>query len=143
MQLSGITKILGGEKVVHCKIKNQMDLIELCKKGLSKDALVHLAKNINLSMKDMTKILPITERTIQRHSKNQYFNKTVSEHILQIAEVVTRGTEVFGDKKLFLKWLKSTNKSLAFKTPISLLDSSYGYTLIMDELGRIEHGVYA
>jgi putative toxin-antitoxin system antitoxin component (TIGR02293 family) len=60
---------------------------------------------------------------------------------LQIAEVAVRGAEVFEDKNKFLIWMNSPNKALADKTPMSLLSSRFGTDMVLDELGRIEHGV--
>gem|GEM_PF-89207 len=100
-----------------------MDLIELGDKGVTKDALVHLTRYLDISLSQMAELLSITERTIQRYTMEKSFNRILSEQILQIAEVAARGTEVFGDKDKFLLWLKQPNRALGNKTPINLLGS--------------------
>jgi hypothetical protein len=40
-------------------------------------------------------------------------------------------------------WLKSPNATFSGQTPLSLLDTEIGAELVMDTLGRIEHGVFA
>jgi len=35
------------------------------------------------------------------------------------------------------------NKALNNKTPMSLLNSKFGTNMVLDELGRIEHGVFS
>jgi hypothetical protein len=87
MDLSGVMKVLGGQKVLGKKIKSRMDLVELSKSGLTKKALAHLAKYMSLSVRQMSEFLPVTERTLQRRSPDAHFNRVVSEQILQIAEV--------------------------------------------------------
>lgn len=139
MELTGVTEILGGVEVLQKKINNRMDLIELSNKGVPKDALLRLAKYLNLSVSQMAEFLAITERTIQRYTLKKNFNHTVSEQILQIAEVATKGTSAFGDKDKFLSWMKQPNKALANKTPLSLFSSRFGTEIVLDELGRIEH----
>jgi putative toxin-antitoxin system antitoxin component (TIGR02293 family) len=67
----------------------------------------------------------------------------VSEQVLQIAAVVARGTEVFGGKDRFLAWAKQPSTALSDKTPLELLGSRFGTDLVLDELGRIEHGVFS
>jgi len=141
MELSGITRVLGGQRVLHKRIKNGIDLIELSKKGVTKDALSHLAKYLCYSMSQMAELLPVTERTIQRYAPKEHFNRVVSEQILQIAEVAAKGTEVFEDKNKFLSWMNHPNSVLANRTPSSLLSSRFGTEMVLDELGRIEHGV--
>lgn len=120
-----------------------MDLIELSEKGVTKDALLHLADYLGLSVGQMAQLLPVTERTIQRHSRRQRFSPAVSEHILQVAGAAARGTEVFGDRETLNAWLRHPSRALAQKTPMSLLRSRFGTQMVLDELGRIEYGVVA
>ncbi len=92
-------------------------------------------------MDQIAELLPISERTIQRYARSQHFNRVVSEQILQIAEVVAKGIDVFQDKDLFLAWMRQRNVALGNKTPLGLLTSRFGTEMVLDELGRIEHGV--
>jgi putative toxin-antitoxin system antitoxin component (TIGR02293 family) len=85
----------------------------------------------------------VTERTLQRYTLQQPLNQVVSEHILQLAEVAAKGVEVFVDKAAFLAWLHHPNIALANHTPLSLLSSRFGAEMVLDELGRLEHGVVA
>ena len=141
MQLARVSKVLGGKQVLHMNLNSQMDLIELSQKGISKNALNHLIKYTSLTIGQMAKLLPITERTLQRYSGGDCFNPAVSEQILEIAHIVARGEEVFGDKKKFMAWMNYENPAIANKKPFDLLNSRFGTDLIIDELGRIEHGV--
>jgi len=85
--------------------------------------------------------LPVTERTIQRYSRTTRLNRSVSEHILEIARVAVRGVDVFEDKDRFLAWMGRLNVALGNRKPLDLLASTLGINLVIDELGRIEHGV--
>ncbi len=143
MELSGITAILGGEEVLRKKIQSQMDLIELSQVGIPKDALVNLAKYLSFTIGQMAQLLPVTERTIQKYPPQKHFNSAVSEQILHIAEVAARGAEVFGTKDQFLSWLNHPSKAMANKTPMSLLNSRFGVEMVLDELGRMEYGVFS
>jgi putative toxin-antitoxin system antitoxin component (TIGR02293 family) len=86
-------------------------------------------------------MLPVTERTIQRYTAADRFSPAVSEQIITIAQIVSRGEEVFGDRSLFLDWMNHKNPALSNNTPFDLLNTRFGANMIMDELGRIEHGV--
>ncbi|MGB7291063.1 MAG: antitoxin Xre/MbcA/ParS toxin-binding domain-containing protein [Thermodesulfobacteriota bacterium] len=143
MRVSGITKVLGGEKVLRKKIRTRMDMIELSKRGISKNALAHLANYLSFTLSQIAALLPVSERTIQRCASEDQFNSFVSEQILQIAEVAAMGKEVFEDKTKFLSWMNHPNKALAQRTPASLLSSRFGIEMVLDELGRIEHGVFS
>lgn len=143
MEFSGVAEVLGGEKILRKKIQSRMDLVELSNKGVTKNALRHLAKFLSFTMGQMAALLPVTERTIQRYAPRKHFNRVVSEQILQIAEVAAKGAEVFEDRDKFLAWMDHPNRALADKTPLSLLNSRFGAEMVLDELGRIEHGVFA
>jgi putative toxin-antitoxin system antitoxin component (TIGR02293 family) len=141
MEVSQIAEILGGQKILHMKIERRQDLITLGQHGVTKDALLNLAKYLSFPTDLITELLPISGRTVQRYGRGKHFNRAVSEQILQIAEVVARGIEVFEDKGHFLSWMQQSNVALGNKTPLSLLNSRFGVEMVLDELGRIEHGV--
>ena len=143
MSLIGIIEVLGGEQVIEQQIHSRLDLIDVSRKGLPKEALIHLAYFLSCSVHDVADLLPVTERTLQRYTPRQPLNRVVSEHILQLAEVAARGVEVFGDKAAFLAWLHHPNSALANHTPLSLLGSRFGVEMTLDELGRLEHGIVA
>ncbi len=143
MELATVEKILGGRKTLSKHLENDMDLIELCKSGVSKKALLSLASYLNISVHQLSSRLPVTERTIQRYSSATCFKKSVSEQILYIAKVAAKGVEVFGDKEKFLFWLKLPNKVLDNKAPFNLLDTKLGADMVLEELGRMEYGIFA
>jgi putative toxin-antitoxin system antitoxin component (TIGR02293 family) len=118
-----------------------MEMIELSDKGVTKDALLRLASYLNLSLSQIAKVLPITEQTIQRYSRKQRFNRVVSEQVLQIAEVAARGAEVLGDREKLLSWMNTPSTALGNRAPTSLLGSRFGTEMVLDELGRVEHGI--
>ena len=141
MELSQVARILGGQKVLGKRLQSRMDLVELGNRGLTKDAVSHLARHLSLSLKDMAALLPVTERSLQRYTSKHPLSPTVSEQVLQIAEAAARGTEVFGGRDRFLAWANQPNTALSGKTPLELLNSRFGADLVLDELGRIEHGI--
>jgi len=141
MKLSKIEKILGGNKFFDRIIQDRMDLIEISEKGLTKEAVTHFAKYLDLSNQQISEILPVTARTLQRHHLKQRFNAVISEHVLLIAEVAAKGTAVFGSRANFLPWMKLPCLALGNRTPLSLLKTKFGIDMVIDELGRIEHGI--
>jgi putative toxin-antitoxin system antitoxin component (TIGR02293 family) len=143
MLLAQIEEILGGEAALGKKLTSKMDLFEIGNTGLTKNAIAHMADYLALSWKQVADLLPVTERTIQRYKSNQHFNMPVSEQALQIAEVTAKGVEVFEDKEKFLIWLNKPHKVFSGKTPFHMLHSHFGTELVMEELGRIEFGVYS
>ena len=138
-----IKDFLGGEGLVKEPINNQYDLIKLTRQGLSKKQLLFLAKKLSLSLNEISKILPLSIRTLQRYRKDHILNPDVSDQIILIAELYSIGLNVFGELEKFSKWLRNPNTALSNHCPIDLIDTSFGIELIKDELGRIQHGVFS
>ncbi len=143
MNTSTIEGLLGGYKVLGHEIHSEMDLYEIGKEGLPKMALISLAKSINMSIISLSQILNVTERTLQRKKDLDLLNESVSEQIIQIAEVYSRGEDVFNNIDNFQIWLDTPSTALGKKKPFELMSSRYGAQMVLDELGRIEYGVFS
>jgi uncharacterized protein (DUF2384 family) len=55
----------------------------------------------------------------------------------------TRGEEVFGSMDKFKSWVKTPSIIFNGESPLSILDTSIGFDMVLSELGRIEHGIFA
>jgi putative toxin-antitoxin system antitoxin component (TIGR02293 family) len=128
---------------LNYEIKSPYDLMNLARQGLSKSAMDSLAQLLGLSTKDLVQYLHISERTLQRYSGDKKLSSELSDHLIQLARVYARAVEVFEDRDKAVKWLKHPSHALGGITPISCLDNFSGIELILDELGRMEYGVYS
>ena len=122
---------------------SRLDLVSLSRKGLHKQALINLGDALQLSLKELASLLPVTERTLQRRGPDGLLSPSVSEQIILIAEVTAKGREVFGTLENFRKWLKEKNIGLGGHSPLNLLDTAIGVQLVEEELGKLEYGVYS
>ncbi len=57
--------------------------------------------------------------------------------------IFNRSVEVLGSKESALNWLNSPIVGLGGRKPIELLDSSAGFEMLINELGRLECGVFS
>lgn len=130
------------EKVFHKQPRSSMDVIEMSKKGVTKGSLMGFVHFFNFSPDRVAHMLPITLRTIQRYSPKKKFNPAVSEHIIQLALLMVKGVNVFGSREKFLGWFDTPSAALGGKAPSELVSLKAGAQLVMDELGRIEYGVF-
>jgi len=135
--MEAVEQILGLKK----KIRSSLDFVELSKEGVSKKELSKLADHLNIGLPRMAELISINARTIQRYTGQKVFSRTVSEHILRIAVVTVRGEEVFGNRESFRSWLDLPNRALGNKKPFDLLASDFGRDMVLNELGRLEHGI--
>jgi putative toxin-antitoxin system antitoxin component (TIGR02293 family) len=140
MDLSAINKVLGCQEI---PIRNEFDLVEVSRRGVRKCSVLNLAQKLSISRDRLSVMLDISKKTIDRKPEQQPFSRTISEQVLKIAEVFARGEEVFEDADRFLGWLNHPSKALGGKVPMDLLDSAYGRQIVLDEITRIEHGIFA
>lgn len=123
---------------------DNVELIKLTRSGVGYSLFEDIFKAGNHTLKDWSRFLHITERTIQRYKKEQKsFEPIQSERILSIAKLHQNGKAVFGSDQKFNEWLNVNSVALGNIKPVDLLDNSFGIELLTDELGRIEHGILA
>ncbi len=128
----------------HTDDKGIFSLIRMIRNGISFRAFTEFVKSTPFSMSEWAGFLHISERTLHRYQKeNHSFDAPRSEKILQVAMLYKHGMDVFGSKAAFDTWLDTEIISLGKIKPKSLLDSSFGISILKDELSRIEHGIPA
>ncbi len=117
--------------------------LKLIRGGLTRGSLDTLMNKTGLDIYELADILEVTDRTLRRYTSNEVLNKKLSERALEIAKLYSRGEEVFGDVLSFQRWMDTEVPALGHRKPKSFLDTSLGIQMLVDELGRIEHGVFA
>ncbi len=117
--------------------------LNLVKKGITRHALNELMEVTGLSLNELANCMHMTERTLRNYSPETRLGAEPSERALEIALLYEKGKEVFSSLDLFKKYMDGNIPALGFKKPKEFLDTSMGIAFIMDELGRMQHGVYS
>jgi putative toxin-antitoxin system antitoxin component (TIGR02293 family) len=124
--------------------RSVLRLIETSRKGVDLDTFDELAAEFPFDLSDWSKILHISERTIQRYRRDKKKLDSIhTDRLLQIMILLNKGVDVFGNSDNFITWLNSVNIALGGITPISLLDNAFGINMVTNELTKIEYGVLA
>ena len=123
--------------------ESSYDLMMLTRQGIPRAAIDSLANSLHLSVSELTKYLHVSERTLQRYSADKNLSTELSDRVLQIAKVYARSLDVFEDPETTSSWLKQPNLALGNIAPIKYLDTSSGVEIVLDELTRIEYGVFS
>lgn len=143
MENERLSTLLQEPDIAYSAETSAIDLVGLSRKGIKKSALSNLSKALAITMKQLAKLLPVTERTLQRRAANSLLNSTTSQQVILLGQLITKGEEIFGDQQTFQKWVKQPNTALGGYTPLNMMDTTIGIQLVTDVLGRIEHGVYS
>lgn len=123
--------------------ENAVDIIGYIREGVPKKALDHFAQLTNLSAAEVASIIHTSERTLRRYKPAQKLNTEQSERVIELARLYARGAGVFDDLDQFKIWMTSPVEALGNQKPQSFLDTSMGIQMLTEELGRIEHGIFA
>ena len=124
-------------------IVNKHQYISLIRHGVSMQTLLHLMKSTDISAIEIASILHTSERTLRRYTNDTLLNPEQSERIIELARLFSRGAGVFGSLDNFKTWMNSPIVALGNIKPKELLDTSLGIEILQEELGRIEHGIFA
>ena len=120
------------------------NIIESIRNGIHFQKFMNILKQSPFSLSEWSYFLHISDRTMQRYQKeDKTFDQLQSEKIFEIVLIYRMGVQVFGSSDAFNIWLHTKNMVLGNVNPKDLMDSSFGISLIKDELHRIEHGIFA
>ena len=136
---------LGGKKNLSAKVflETEQDYIKLIRKGVSRKSIDHLMETTSIPAVEMAELLETTPRKLAAIKPNTLMEKSQSEKAVNIARLYALGEEVFESKLEFQKWMNGRVPSFGNKKPKEFLDTASGIQLLMDELNRIQHGVYS
>lgn len=128
---------------LDCSTVSLQDLMRITRQGLLRDAVDSMAQILGLSIGELAKYLHVSQRTLQRYGSDKELSPELSDRLIQIAKVYAKAVDVFEDESTAIKWLKHPNCALGKTVPMEYLDNSSGVEIILDELTRIEYGVFA
>jgi len=118
----------------------KMELIGRIREGVRKSDWKQLIQYTGTTEKEFEHILPASISSMQ---KKTVYGKETSERIYELARLFGLGYEVFDSKEDFKKWLITPSKTLGSKIPFELLDSSFGFEIVQNEIVRIQYNVYS
>lgn len=133
-----------GKKYVKTKVESPFDFIHIATRGVNANVVKNFRVYFDLTRNSTAHMLNISEPTLYRWTKaNKKLERNFSIKLFEIADLFLYGTEVFGNKQNFFKWLNLPNTALGGMEPQELVEIPGGVSKVKDILGRIEHGVYS
>lgn len=103
-----------------------------------------IADKAPFSLTEWAAILHLSERTLQRYSKNDgMFTPIHAERVMHIAKVLEQARLTFGSVQNFYQWLKEEPRMLEGSLSLGSLSSYDGIQKVLTQLSRIQYGVLA
>jgi putative toxin-antitoxin system antitoxin component (TIGR02293 family) len=138
-------KMRKGSQITYRQfLSDKMLIIAAIKAGIP-FSMFKLIQSISpFTESEWANFLGISVKSLQRYQLNARYNfKSIqSEKIVELAEVIQLGFDVFESMEKFKLWLNTPNFALANEKPINLLGDSYGKELVAGELVRINYGIF-
>ncbi len=119
----------------------QQTPVEIVARGLPFDAVERLASTLELPMEKMCQIIPVSRRTLSRY-RGSDLDAHLSDHLLMVGKIYERAVEILESPENARQWLKAPNYAFRSHAPLDYLSSFAGAQEVLDELGRLQHGVF-
>lgn len=136
-----IVGVLGGVSQVGQVVNSDIDLITITRRGLPKSVVYSICEVLAISMDRLSDLLHVSHRTLQRKADDDLLTVASTEQIFEIADVVSKGIEVFDTLDNFRSWLHSTPYIFNGQKPLDFLDTRFGIQYVKNIIGRIAHGI--
>jgi len=124
---------------------NQMLVVFAIREGIPHSLFLSIEQSTPFTEEDWSHFLNISSKTLQRYKKDEdhVFKSIHSEKIIELAEVTAKGQDVFDSNEKFYNWLNTPSHALGNMKPAELLKDSYGKEMVLNELNRIDQGIFA
>jgi putative toxin-antitoxin system antitoxin component (TIGR02293 family) len=117
-------------------------VIDKSREGVLRAEADQIANMTGLTDIELARILNMSVRNLHRLKPENKLSQDASERLLLLANLLRHGLNVFDDDaETLAEWLRSPIRELTGQSPLHLLDTTTGFGLVDDVLGRIEHGI--
>lgn len=120
-----------------------LGVIRSARAGIKTGYYLELGSRLGLSLQELASILNVSLRTLQRYDAEHMLDADQSAKVISLEMLMAHGLEVFGGQQSFNDWLRDPVMELENQSPLSFLDTSFGFMVLEQLLGRIEHGIFA
>lgn len=122
---------------------SEQEIITRSRQGVVRAEVDRVAKLVGLTDKEMAAALGLSVSYLYRLKTDQRISQDASERLLLLENVLQHALDTFdGRASTVLGWLRSPLRELEYQTPLQILDTVTGYTLVERVLGRIDHGIF-
>ena len=123
---------------------NELDLADMAREGLPSATLSRLSESLGWTRAALIEQLGIAPRTAARRlTRREPLSTAESERVLRLARVLARAIKVFESRDAAKQWLQEASTALGERKPTDLLVTDIGTEVVLNELGKIDHGFFA
>lgn len=109
--------------------------------GLPTYALEHVQDRLLLNTGELSELVQISVRTLNRRRKDARLPPDESERVYRLNRLIEIATDVLGSEAEARSWMKHPAHALGGSRPIDVARTEPGAKIIEQLLGRIDHGI--
>ena len=113
------------------------------RKGLPVGVFKSVATNLEMSDRELARVLNIPSRTFDRRLAQGILSPEESDRLARVAKIFDEARDVLGSPENARGWMSTPLAVFEGETPLQRADTSLGASQVEDVLGRIDHGVYS
>lgn len=119
-------------------------LVERVEQGLPYSSLERLRENVGLSRDEISELVQIRPRTLDRRKKEGRLHPDESDRLLRASRVFGQAIALFeGGAEGAMRWLSSPQRALGGAVPLEMARTEIGAREVEGLIGRLEHGVFS
>ena len=117
------------------------EVVEQANQGVDSRLVDEFLTRSGLSRSELGQLLGIDPKTLDNYRKhNKTLDRLRSELLLKLVNLFSLGGEVFGNSSEFRAWLQLPAGEFNGDSPIQLLTTVTGVTMVTRQLDRISQG---
>ena len=118
-------------------------LTDLSSRSVPWSSIAGFSIRLGIEPAELLRLIGVSERTALRRKEEGYLKPDEADRLLRIGRVYEEATRILGDEMRAAGWLSHPSPMFYDAPPLTFLDSDGGTQAVIEELGRIEYGLFA
>jgi putative toxin-antitoxin system antitoxin component (TIGR02293 family) len=134
------------DRSVHYRasLVSDFTVIKTSREGVERSLVDHVSKMVKLTDNEMAHLLGMTPRNLHRISSDKRLGTDASERLLLLKNILIHALDTFeGEEVIVRNWLRTPISELNDQTPLQMMDTVTGFSLVDDVLGRLDYSLPA
>ncbi|MDQ6480990.1 antitoxin Xre/MbcA/ParS toxin-binding domain-containing protein [Dyadobacter sp. LHD-138] len=119
-------------------------VIRASREGVDRSLVDTVSNMVKLTDNEMAYLLGMTPRNLHRIPNDKRLGTDASERLLLLKNVLIHALDIFeGRDTVVRNWLRTPLSELNDQSPLQMMDTITGFSLVDDVLGRLDYGLPA
>lgn len=123
---------------------SDFSVIKTSREGVLRSVVDTVSHMVKLTDNEMAYLLGMTPRNLHRISTDKRLGTDASERLLLLKNILIHALDTFeGREAVVRNWLRTPVSELNDQTPLQMMDTVTGFSLVDEVLGRLDYGLPA